>query len=114
MDVDVDVDAFLLLILLLRRIPEIQSRQFHLLLSYLSMTPAARSLFNIHTIYIIVICLNEKTSPGFRPFSSEKKGYYQKLYMLPEIIHTHADFVESQLNIWVCSHLKCEAHLISM
>lgn len=78
MDVDVDVDAFLLLILLLRRIPEIQSRQFHLLLSYLSMTPAARSLFNIHTIYIIVICLNEKNKSRISAIFIRKKRLLSK------------------------------------
>lgn len=53
--VNVDVDAFfIVLILLFRRIPEIQSRQFHLLLPYLSMTAAA--LCSIFIQYTIVIC----------------------------------------------------------
>lgn len=74
-------------LLLFRRIPEIQSRQFHLLLSYLSMT--AQLLFVQIFIQLWFAKMKKKWTKFFGHFLSErKKGYYQKLYILPEIIHT--------------------------
>lgn len=93
-----DVDAFSLLILLFRRIPEIQSRQFHLLL-LIFVNDSSCSLFVQNTIVI---------STSF----TRKKVIFKKVHILPEIIHTH---ISLNLNwISLCSHLKCETHLLSI
>lgn len=56
--------------------------------SLIFVNDSSCSLFHVHAIYNCDLLTRRKKNPGFRPFSSEKKGYYQKLYILPEIIHT--------------------------